>query len=477
MNKPQASVKVPEPRQLRRRPSAVTRVFIWTFVLLIFAVIAVGGASYYAFQQYTAPGPLAEAKVFVVEQGGVSEVADSLEKNGIIANGRIFSVMASVTGTRSRLKAGEYEFAAGASMRDVMALIASGKSITYKLLVPEGWTSQMAVERVNANEILTGPPATIPAEGAIMPDTYVFRRGMTRQKLVEDMQTAQKKLVQELWDKRVPNPVIETPEQAVILASIVEKETGVGDERPIIASVFINRLRKGMRLQSDPTIIYGIVGGKGKLDRPLTRNDIETETPYNTYRIDGLPPGPIANPGRAAIEAVLNPQTTDYLYFVADGTGGHAFATTLDEHNRNVRKWRQIAGNAAAAAAADDGEAPAASESAPADASTPATDAAAPAAADAAGEVAPAPAELPPPEAPAPALQNAVEPAPEAVIPKPDAAATTAPAPDAAANAEPPKKPPVPVQKPARAANTLKPGDVVTVDGKLVVIPKRNPRR
>jgi UPF0755 protein len=175
---------------------------------------------------------------------------------------------------------------------------------------------------------------------------------MTRQKLLEDMQTAQKKLMDELWPKRQPVPAITTPEQAVTLASIVEKETAVAAERPLIAAVFLNRLAKGMRLQSDPTIIYGIAGGKGRLDRPLTRADINAETPYNTYRIDGLPPGPIANPGRAALEAVLNPQPTDFIYFVADGSGGHAFATSLEEHNRNVKAWRQIAGNAAAAAAA-----------------------------------------------------------------------------------------------------------------------------
>ncbi|WP_373503804.1 endolytic transglycosylase MltG, partial [Aestuariivirga sp.] len=356
MSKPQPSVKVPEPRQSKRRPSAVSRVFVWTFLILLFGAVAAGGAAFYVHSEYTAPGPLADKTIYTVEQGGVAEVGEALEKNGIISNARIFSLMASVTGTRSRLKAGEYDFPKAASMQDVMALIASGKSITYKLSIPEGFTSEMAVARVNANEVLAGPPAVVPPEGSIMPDTYVFRRGMTRQKLVDDMQAAQVKLLEELWQTRQPSTVVETKEAAVILASIVEKETGVAAERPVIASVFINRLKKNMRLQSDPTIIYGIVGGKGKLDRALTRNDIETETPYNTYRINGLPPGPIANPGRAAIEAVLNPQSTDYLYFVADGSGGHAFASTLNEHNRNVRKWREIAGNAAAAIAAEEPE-------------------------------------------------------------------------------------------------------------------------
>jgi UPF0755 protein len=337
--------------------------------------------------------------------------------------------MAQLTGQAGRLKAGEYEFPKSTAMRDVMALIASGKSITYKISIPEGFTSEMAVARVNANEVLEGPPAAVPPEGSIMPDTYVFRRGMTKQKLVEDMQTAQARLLEELWAARKPVAVIATPEQAVILASIVEKETGVAAERPIIASVFINRLEKGMRLQSDPTIIYGIVGGKGRLDRQLTRTDIDTTTPYNTYRINGLPPGPIANPGRAALEAVLNPQDTEHLYFVADGTGGHAFAATLEEHNRNVRKWRQIAGNAAAAAAA---------------------------AAQPEAESAQAAAPDTPPATEGPLADVAAEDGPV------DASSAAAPA-AAPGSATAPK----PV--------TLKPGSIVMVNGRAVPVPKLRP--
>jgi UPF0755 protein len=231
------------------------------------------------------------------------------------------------------------------------------------------------------------------------------------------MQTAQRELLDELWAQRKPVPVIASKEQAVTLASIVEKETAVAEERPLIAAVFINRLEKGMRLQSDPTIIYGIAGGKGRLDRPLSKADIATTTPYNTYRINGLPPGPIANPGRAALEAVLNPQDTPHLYFVADGSGGHAFASTLEEHNRNVRTWRQLAGNAAVAAAAAD-----AAEDAPPDA--PAADA---------GD--------------APLADVAPEPAATA----------------AAAQAS----------KPVR----LKPGSVITVEGRATAIPRLRPAR
>lgn len=504
MRKKSEPAKVPEPKRVRRRPSAVSRVFGWLFVLILIGGVLAGAGAFYAYQEYTLPGPLAENKVFVIEKGlSTQDVAAALEENGIISDAGVFSAMAYVTGTRTRLRAGEYEFPAEATMRDVMAKIASGKSITYKISIPEGWTSEMAVARVNANDVLTGPPAEVPPEGAIMPDTYVFHRGMTRQQLVENMRTAQVALLDSLWEKRSPVLNIDTKEEAVILASIVEKETGVAEERPLIASVFLNRLKKGMRLQSDPTIIYGIVGGKGKLDRKLTRTDIQTPTPYNTYRINGLPPGPIANPGRAAIEAVLNPQSTDFLYFVADGSGGHAFSSTLEEHNKNVKTWRQIAGNAAAVVATE--EAPAGEPSA--------------AEADAQGEP-PAEETVPPPPVVPPAdVVNAV---PEPLVPDQAAAGgetplpgshlttdggqTTAetppaqnsetspapvsdaspaePAPEAApakpvqqtTNAAP--QPPAKPEKPAKpAAAPPKPGSVFNDNGRLVAIPKPNPRR
>ncbi|MEY3083028.1 MAG: endolytic transglycosylase MltG [Pseudomonadota bacterium] len=399
----------------------------------------------------------------MVEPGqSAAQIGETLAQNGILSNGRLFALMAQLTGQRGRLKAGEYAFPKGATMADVIALIASGKAVTYKISVPEGFTSQMAVDRVNANEVLTGDPAAVPPEGSILPDTYVFRRGMTRQKLVADMQAAQKKLLDELWAERKPVAVIATPQQAVTLASIVEKETAQADERPVIASVFINRLEKGMRLQSDPTIIYGIVGGKGKLDRALTRTDIETTTPYNTYRINGLPPGPIANPGRAALEAVLNPEPTDKLYFVADGSGGHAFAATLDEHNRNVKNWRKLAGNAAAAAAAEEGEAAApAAETAPA---------ATPAAANA-GEV-----PVPPAAAQAPLAEVTPEPeappaAPAEPPPDPQTAESQPPLPQA----KPPQLVSAKPAAPAAGLVALKPGTVLTVDGRATVIPRLRP--
>jgi UPF0755 protein len=418
-------VKVPEPRHRKQRVSAISRVLRWTFLLGLLGAFALLAAGFYVHSAYTAPGPLSESQVFTVEQGkSAAEIGAALERSGIVSNGRMFAGMAQITGQRTRLKAGEYQIPAAASMQQVMDLIASGKAITYKISIPEGFTSEMAVARVNANEILTGPPATLPPEGSILPDTYVFRRGMTRQKLVEDMKAAQAELLDALWAKRTPVPEIATKEQAVTLASIVEKETAVPEERPIIASVFINRLEKGMRLQSDPTIIYGIAGGKGRLDRALTRSDIETPTPYNTYRINGLPPGPIANPGRAALEAVLNPTSTEHLYFVADGTGGHAFAVTLEEHNRNVRKWREIAGNAAAAVAAE--------------------------ATGAAGAAGSAPAA---PDSPAPGAPAAGPPATVT-----EAADSGSPA------AEAPKK-------------ELAPGTIVMVEGRPAVIPRLRPAR
>ncbi|MFN3869155.1 MAG: endolytic transglycosylase MltG, partial [Hyphomicrobiaceae bacterium] len=245
-------------------------------------------------------------------------------------------------GRAAVLKAGEYEIRKAASMSAVHATLVEGKSILYKVTLPEGLTSAQIVERLMAEENLTGEIAEIPAEGSLLPDTYRFSRGMSRQELIERMQVEQRKFLAQMWEKRQPNLPVSTPEQALILASIVEKETGRADERHRVAGVFVNRLRKGMRLQSDPTIIYGIVGGKGSLGRPITRSDIDGKTAYNTYQISGLPPGPICNPGRPAIEATLDPAATNDLFFVADGSGGHAFSETLKEHNAAVANWRKV---------------------------------------------------------------------------------------------------------------------------------------
>jgi len=451
--------RVPDPQLPKKRRSAASRVIVSLFLIGLAGALIAGAAVFYGYREYNLPGPLAANQVFVVDKGqSTPEIAARLEDAGIISDARVFSAMATVNGSRSRLKAGEYDIAAGASMHDVMMLIASGKSIVYKLSVPEGWTSSQVVARVMANEVLTGDVSAPPPEGAVMPDTYVFKRGMTRQKLIDDMQAAQTKLLGELWNARRPVMPVKTKEEALILASIVEKETGKAEERPAIASVFINRLDKGMRLQSDPTIIYGITLGKEKLDRGLTRRDIETPTPYNTYTINGLPPGPIANPGRAAIEAVTNPPQTDYLYFVADGSGGHAFAKTLEEHNRNVANWRKLANGAASAAA----EPPAPEQTAePPAAAVEAQAAAEPAPAAAAPMPEPdAAAQAPAAAAPKPEQQAAVEP-----VPQDQTAATTAPAADAAEQAA------------AADSKPPEPGTVIKVGKKLTVIPMRKPKR
>jgi len=224
----------------------------------------------------------------------------------------------------------------------VLDKLVEGRAVLYKVSVPEGLTSEQVVARLNGHKMLKGEITKFPEEGTLLPDTYKFARGMTRQDLIDRMKAEQQKFVVRLWEKRKPGLPVSTPQEAIILASIVEKETGRADERARIAGVFINRLNKGIPLQSDPTIIYGIVGGKGSLGRGILRSELQKKTPYNTYKIKGLTPTPIANPGRAAIEAVLNPAKTNDLFFVADGTGGHAFAPTLAKHNQNVAVWRKI---------------------------------------------------------------------------------------------------------------------------------------
>jgi UPF0755 protein len=240
------------------------------------------------------------------------------------------------------LKHGEYLIKPHASVRDIIDVIAEGKAVQYKVTIPEGLTSQQIVERLKAEQNLTGDIAATPPEGSLMPETYGIEKGMTRAALVERMKEKMQQFLAAAWEKRKPGLLLKTPQEAVVFASIVEKETGRPDERDRVAAVFMNRLHKGMRLQSDPTVIYGLVGGQGPLGRPLTRADLDQKSSHNTYQIEGLPPTPICNPGRPAIEATLNPATTNDLYFVADGTGGHVFSDTLKEHNAAVSNWRKI---------------------------------------------------------------------------------------------------------------------------------------
>ena len=334
--------RVSEPGIPRRRRSALARVLgkwlLWSLLL----IVLVGGGVAWAWLSFTAPGPLTAPKIVQLPKSADrAQIASALQDQGVISDARIFSGAAAVDELRrAKLKPGEYQFPAGASMEDVLAMITSGHFLTYKLTIPEGWTSQMVVNRLNEHEEMDGTVAKVPDEGSLLPDTYIVTRGYPRDKLLNEMAAAQVKLLDQEWARLPSDSPVKSKRDLVTLASIVEKETGVAEERPMVAAVFINRLNSKMRLQSDPTIIYGLVGGKGKLDHPLTRDELDQPNPYNTYQIDGLPPGPIANPGKAAIEAVLTPTKTNALYFVANGTGGHAFAATLEEHNANVKKWR-----------------------------------------------------------------------------------------------------------------------------------------
>lgn len=311
------------------------------------ALIALGLALLLALAgvwSFAGPGPRApegEATVVVLERGsGLSKIADTLESAGVITSATLFAIAARLTGAAGELKAGEYEVASGAPMARVLSDIRAGRVVRRSITIPEGWTSGMVVDALNAEAALEGSVAE-PPEGAVLPDTYDFQRGEARSAVLARMMAAQEKLVAELWAGRRQGLPIATPEQAVILASIVEKETGVPAERPRVAAVFVNRLRQGMPLQSDPTIIYGITKGR-PLGRGIRASELAGETPYNTYRIPALPPTPIANPGRDALAAVLNPPDTDELYFVADGTGGHVFAETYEQHVKNVERWRAI---------------------------------------------------------------------------------------------------------------------------------------
>jgi UPF0755 protein len=313
------------------------------FTLLIVAIVLGGGALWIGKTRYYAPGPLVQEKAVIIPNDyGVMDIADLLLKQGVIDDKWVFVGAAAGTRASGKLKAGEYAFAAGSSIQQVLNTIVSGKVIEYVVTIPEGLTSDQIVERVLAVEELSGSVRQVPREGSLMPDTYKITRGTSREDLLRRMARTQDATLKEIWEKRDPDLPLKSPHELVILASIVEKETGVPEERAQVASVFINRLNKKMRLQSDPTIIYGLVRGKGRLERPLTRTDITTPTPFNTYTIPALPPGPIGNPGRASLEATARPAKSDNLYFVADGTGGHAFAPTLDQHNKNVARWRQI---------------------------------------------------------------------------------------------------------------------------------------
>lgn len=344
---PEPAPAPPQRSRHVRNPLVILSNLIIT--LAVFGLAAVGGALYFGKTKFEQPGPLAEEATVVIASGsGLSGITNRLAGSGVIGDS-VFDEWVFNLGIRfyknaTDLKAGEYAFAPGVSMHDIMTDLVQGNAVTHSVTIPEGWTTAQILERVREHPILVGEITEVPAEGDLLPQTYTFARGTTRQEVLGQMKEAQERLLSEIWERRTADLPVTTPEELVVLASIVEKETALADERPRVAGVFVNRLNKNMRLQSDPTILYGLYGGEAWLkDRSaIKQSEINAQNQYNTYQIDGLPPGPIGNPGRAAMEAVANPSRTQDLFFVADGTGGHVFAETYEQHQENVRKWRQI---------------------------------------------------------------------------------------------------------------------------------------
>ncbi|MCK5518257.1 MAG: endolytic transglycosylase MltG [Alphaproteobacteria bacterium] len=294
-------------------------------------------------EEVKTPGPLTVEKlVYIAPGSSIKAISVKLLANGAIKNNLAFLLSARLQNREKELKAGEYKFLPRMSIREIIALLQSGKTYQHKITIPEGLTTTEIINLLNSAHILTGTIQNLPAEGSLLPETYHFSYGDTRQDIIWRMKKSMKKTLNSLWEKRAANLPLKTPEEAVILASIVEKETGIANERQRVAGVFINRLNKGILLQSDPTVIYAVTDGKEKLNRLLTTKDLKTPSNYNTYIVTGLPPSPIANPGKASLAAVLNPEKNNYIYFVADGTGGHVFSRTLKEHNNNVARWRKL---------------------------------------------------------------------------------------------------------------------------------------
>ncbi len=329
------------PKSGRPRSGRATALLAASATFSVFLIVAIISA----WSVFYAPGPTAregDTTIVTLPSGaGVSAIAANLKAAGVIRSTDMFKAAATLTGADRKLRAGEYEVPTQASLRSVLVLLVEGKVVRHYVTLPEGWSSAQAVDILMREPLLTGSVDTVPEEGSLWPDTYEISRGDTRASVIARMSTAQADNLARLWTTRSPRTVVRSPEEAVILASIVEKETGVASERPRVAAVFSNRIRLGMRLESDPTIVYGITRGL-PLGRGIRRSELDRETAWNTYQIDGLPPTPIANPGREALAAVLSPPPSDELFFVADGSGGHAFARTYDEHLANVARWREI---------------------------------------------------------------------------------------------------------------------------------------
>src|SRR4051794_22916350 len=335
---------VPEPKRPSRRARHPI-VMIGNAIFSIILVLAIGAAVAYQYGKHRieTAGPLDRDKIVNIPKGlGLRDIADLLARENVIDQPMVFIGSVLVLKAKDELKFGEYKFTRQITLRETIDVIVEGKVVQHAFTIPEGLTSEQIVARLAEVDFLAGNIREIPKEGTLLPETYNFPRGTTREQAIQRMQQMHRRALQEIWERRSPDVPVKSQEALVTLASIVEKETGRPDERSRVAAVFANRIRQRMRLQSDPTIIYGLVGGKGTLGRPIMRSEIEQQTPYNTYVIEGLPPGPIANPGRASLEATANPARTKELYFVADGTGGHAFAENLAQHQLNVTKLRQF---------------------------------------------------------------------------------------------------------------------------------------
>ncbi len=312
------------------------------FALIVAVIlIAAGGGGFWLYSQYDAPGPLPAATNIVVPRGGYAELGDNLQQQGVIASPLVFRAFALATRSDGPLHAGELPFPAAASMRQVLTVLRTARPVQHRLTIPEGLTAAQIAHLVDSADALTGD-TPVPAEGSVLPETYSYERGTSREQLLDRAAAAMDRALQRAWEFRTPGLPLADKGQALVLASMVERETAKPEERPLIAAVFLNRLRMGMKLQSDPTVAYGASGGLGVMDHPITRSELDHSDPYNTYIISGLPPAAICMPGQAALRAATQPATSDALFFVADGTGGHVFARTQDDHLRNVAHWREV---------------------------------------------------------------------------------------------------------------------------------------
>jgi len=335
-------VPPPPPRsQQARHPIVIIMNFAMT--ILVVGVLGVVGLFFFGKLRFEQASHFGQARTVSIERGkGLREIAEELHERGLISSKWIFIAGVRAYQKQEELKSGDYLIAPHSSMRDIMNAMVSGKAILYSVSVPEGLTSRQIVDRLNADEGLVGEIKEIPPEGSLLPDTYRFSRGDSRQNIIDRMMRERDRVMTAIWNSRDKDLPIQTQEELVTLASIVEKETGMADERSRVAAVFINRMRTNMRLQSDPTVIYGVYGGSGlPSGTPIRRSDLDAVNDYNTYKINGLPKGPIANPGKASLAAVANPSRTKDLYFVADGTGGHAFSENYADHRKNVARYRK----------------------------------------------------------------------------------------------------------------------------------------